>query len=106
MSNSGCPDRAELSGFVLGNLPRPAFEHLADHVERCPACETALQAFDDVTDSMLRQLQQKAEPETPALPQAILDRLCSVPGIGGEKPDSAPSIPRRLGKFELLEELG
>jgi serine/threonine protein kinase len=106
MSNSGCPDRAELSGFVLGNLSRQAFERLADHVERCPACETALQAFDDVTDSMLRQLQQKAEPETPALPQAILDRLCSVPGVGGERPDSAPSIPRRLGKFELLEELG
>jgi len=106
MTNSGCPDRAELSGFVLGNLPRPAFERLADHVERCPACETALQSLDDMTDSLLRQLQQKSEAETPALPEAILDRLRSVPGVGGESPVPAPSIPRRLGKFELLEELG
>jgi serine/threonine protein kinase len=106
MTISGCPDRAELSGFVLGNLPRPAFERLADHVERCPACETALQALDDMTDSLLRRLQQGSEAETPALPEAILDRLRSVPGIGGERVVSAVSIPRRLGKFELLEELG
>ena len=106
MTNSGCPDRAELSGFVLGNLPRPAFERLAHHVERCPACETALQSLDDVTDSVLRQLQQNSEAETPALPEAVLDRLRRVPGDGGEIPVPSPSIPRRLGKFELLEELG
>jgi serine/threonine protein kinase len=106
MTISGCPDRAELSGLVLGNLPRPAFERLAEHVERCPACETALQALDDMTDSLLRRLQQRGDAETPVLPEAILDRLRSLPGVRAERDVLAMSIPRRLGKFELLEELG
>jgi serine/threonine protein kinase len=106
MTISGCPDRAELSDFVLGNLPRPAFERLADHVERCPACESALQALDDRTDSLLIRLQQRSEAETPALPATILDKLCSVPQAGGYRDVPAVSMPHRLGKFELLDELG
>jgi serine/threonine protein kinase len=106
MNLSGCPDRAELSDFVLGNLPGPAFERLADHVEHCAACETALQALDEVTDSLLAQLRQRASAaEAPAIPEGILDRLRSVSGARGESNGSA-ALPRRLGKFELLEELG
>jgi eukaryotic-like serine/threonine-protein kinase len=107
MKPSGCPDQVELSGFLLGTLPGPAFERLADHVEHCAACETALQALDDVSDSLLRQLRQRDdESETLAVPAGILDRLRALP----RSPDSAggppPTLPRPFGKFELLEELG
>src|SRR5262245_50486879 len=106
MSLSGCPDRAELSGFVLGNLPRPSFDRLAEHVEHCPACETALQALDGVTDSVLAQLRQRAHlREAPAVPPVMLDRLRSFPSARGQSNEPA-ALPRRLGKFELLEELG
>jgi serine/threonine protein kinase len=107
MNASGCPDRGELSGFVLGNLPGPAFERLADHVAHCAACESALQAFDDVTDSLLRRLRQRPElPETPEIPQGVLERLRSLNGNAGTKDRPAAVLPRRVGKFELLEELG
>jgi serine/threonine protein kinase len=106
MNSSSCPDRAELSGFVLGNLPGPVFERLADHVESCPACETALQSLDDLTDSLLRKLQQRGgDAEHAGLPAALLDRLRSVYGARA-RDGSLVQLPGRIGKFELLEELG
>jgi serine/threonine protein kinase len=107
MNLSGCPDRAELSGFVLGNLPGTVFARLADHVEHCAACETALQALDGVTDSLLMQLRRRSsDAETPAIPQGMLDRLRSVASTRGNSDAPAATIPRQIGKFELLEELG
>jgi hypothetical protein len=42
MDMTGCPDRAELEGFVVGSLPGPGFARVVDHVERCAACEASL----------------------------------------------------------------
>src|SRR5262249_24892410 len=38
MSAARCPELDELAQFVTGNLSRPAFEHVARHVESCAAC--------------------------------------------------------------------
>jgi serine/threonine protein kinase len=106
MIQTGCPDQAELSGFVMGNLPSGAFERVANHVEQCPACELALQGLDHVADSLLRQLQQRGDAESAAVPAAIMERLRTVANSRNEGSDRSAPTPRRLGKFELLEELG
>ncbi len=98
---SDCPGRAELAEFVTGNLPRRAFERIARHVQGCGACETALGALEDPTDSFLCDLRRaalEAAPAEEAVPRALLAAARSSPG--------PTSGPRRLGRFELLEELG
>jgi serine/threonine protein kinase len=104
-----CPDLAELTGFVTGNLAPEAFRRVVRHVECCRACETALGTLEDPADPFLMQLRgaaiqggAAAEP----VPQALLAVARSCYGES-QPPSAAPAAcPRRLGKFELLEELG
>jgi eukaryotic-like serine/threonine-protein kinase len=110
MDQTHCPTQAELSRFAVGDLPRPALARLAEHVERCPNCETALGVLDGQGDTLLRQLRladdsaEKLafdEPPGPLL-EVVRVALRQRPAPGWLSPDG----PRRLGKFELLEELG
>src|SRR5262249_52771437 len=105
MNASGCPGQAELTEFALGKLPRPVLERIAEHVERCPACESALQALDVLADSLLLGLRKAPGQEPPGVetvPQHLLTAALATPGhcpIGA----SPAAGGRRLGKFELLE---
>jgi serine/threonine protein kinase len=96
-----CPDRAELAEFATGNLPATAFDRVARHVERCPACETALATLDDPTDPFLLPLRRAVLEGGGAEQPVPQDLLAAVQSFA-----AAPHLPRRLGKFELLEELG
>jgi hypothetical protein len=74
---AGCPASAALEAFARGSLPRSAFDGIADHLEQCLACQAALVAFDGLADPLVATLRHDAEGAWP-----------------------------RLGRFELLEELG
>jgi serine/threonine protein kinase len=100
-----CPTRAELSGFVAGNLARPAFERVARHVEGCAACGDTLATLDDPPDPLLSRLRlptSTGPARDEALPPPLLRALSDL----GNGPASSARRGRRLGKFELLEELG
>jgi serine/threonine protein kinase len=104
MNSTGCPDQTELNDFVLGNLPRPDFLRVAEHVQGCALCEEALETLDRGSDPLLCQLRQSvgvAIAEDP-VPPVLLAAARSVRSPRG----AARERPRRLGKFELLEELG
>jgi serine/threonine protein kinase len=104
-----CPAQTELAAFVTGNLADAAFERIAAHLEGCNACETTLGKLDDPTDSFLSQLRRVAlvgAPAEEAVPRALLDAAESVGNEPPEPPLRPADAPRRLGKFELLEELG
>jgi len=96
-----CPDWAELAEFATGNLPAKAFDRVARHVERCPACETALATLDDLTDPFLLPMRRAVLEDVRAEQPVPGELLAAVQSFG-----AAPRHPRRLGKFELLEELG
>ena len=107
MSTLGCPSQAELSEFLTGNLPGPVFENIAEHVAHCPECENAIDAYDDALDSVVFRLRQPpdgtASVNSP-LPEDLLRALRAI----RQKEGGLAFLPslRRLGKFELLEELG
>ncbi len=108
-SHSRCPEPAELSEFVTGNLAAMAFERVAHHVEGCRACERALGELDDQADPFVVRVRGAARDETPAddpVPPPLLDAARSVCGERGQPADPALATPRQIGKFELLEELG
>jgi serine/threonine protein kinase len=96
-----CPDRAALAGFVTGNLPGEAFDRLARHVERCPACESALGTLDDPADPFLTSVRRAAGDEAIAIPPVPGELLAAARSSCG-----VPRGPRSIGKFDLLEELG
>jgi tRNA A-37 threonylcarbamoyl transferase component Bud32 len=110
MEPPGCPGQAELAEFVVGNLPRPTLASIAAHVAHCAACAAALEALDEVGDSLLQRLRQPA-PEIPAaaVPPRLLDVARSARSgaatTSARTPDDA-AHPGRLGRFELLEEVG
>jgi serine/threonine protein kinase len=108
MSPLDCPSQAQLSEFVTGNLSGPVFETIAHHIAHCPECEQALAAYDDLDDSLLCQLRQPVDGAascTGSLPsRELLGALQSLRHQGAGPVAWLPQ--RRLGKFELLEELG
>ncbi|MFL5242117.1 MAG: serine/threonine protein kinase [Gemmataceae bacterium] len=104
--SSDCPDRVELAAFATGNLSAKAFKRITRHVEVCPACETALGALDDHADALVSRLRGTAlgdmaveDPVPPTL-------LAAAQSCYGEGAGRCSEDRRRLGKFELLEELG
>jgi hypothetical protein len=97
MSEPTCPSPEALTRFAVGDLDAAEFACVAAHVEQCPACEAALQAFDAVTDPLTSGLRQPADGGGVDVPRGLLAAARSAFG---------PQPPRRVGKFELIEELG
>jgi serine/threonine protein kinase len=96
-----CPAPAELAEFLTGNLAGTAFERIARHVEGCDSCEATLGALDEPADPLLARLQRAAAGDAPSeepVPPAL---LAATRSLAAEAPG-----PRRLGKFELVAELG
>jgi serine/threonine protein kinase len=104
-----CPDRSELAEFVTGNVAAEAFQRIARHIECCGDCESAVGALDNPADPFLARLRQAAT-EGGTAPDAVPPELLAVArscfGDGRASGDAPATCPRRLGKFELLEELG
>ena len=107
MDPTDCPTRAELSEFALGRVSRPVLERLAAHLERCDDCQAALEALDAAADPLLSGLRRPAAAggSTVDVPPQPLLAAAQAARIGSEAA-WPPGAGRRLGKFELLEELG
>jgi serine/threonine protein kinase len=119
MSTASCPETAELKAFALGDLARDALERLAGHVEHCADCNAALDALDSQPDPLVTRLLDLPQTPTPAdgMPPRLLDAALSIRGPtlrpdevivdpGRHMARRLADGPCRLGKFELLAELG
>ncbi|WP_406700793.1 protein kinase [Singulisphaera sp. Ch08] len=107
MTPSDCPPRDKLQAFWSGLLPGPTFDVVAEHVECCALCESALAFLDAEPDEFLTQLRKTmdlATPEEP-IPGGLLAALRSLP-VRSIRERIALGEPCRLGRFDLLEELG
>lgn len=104
-----CPTNAELSQFALGNLPRQTLASLAEHVEHCDTCQQRLCEWDEQSDplvSALRPNGSDARDSTEPLSQSLLKAAQSARSRAQLLTLTDGDKPRRLGKFELLAELG
>ena len=88
MPEHDCPSHADLSAFNLGVLPVAMLERVADHLERCPRCEAAVEALDHASDP-------------------VIDSLKSFSGLPISPGPRAVALPTtRVGEYEILGELG
>ena len=81
MNASCCPDPNELRAFSSGMLTGPVFDLVAEHVERCPLCDRALEAFDEPPDGLLTHLRRAPRDPQPeeGLPHGLLQAVRSLP---------------------------
>jgi serine/threonine protein kinase len=90
-----CPSRDQLAAFRGGKLSGPAREIVAAHLEDCRACQALLPSLATEADPWRTGLSETVSAREPPGRQA--DRQV----VGG---NAAPLA--RLGKYELLAELG
>src|SRR5918911_444452 len=79
-----CPTSAELTAFLVGDLPEGELDEVAEHLERCPGCEATARALDGLADPRLTPFRSAA-------------RARAAPG---------PALPGHVGDYEVLEEVG
>ena len=59
-----CPDREQLSDFLLGKLPENDASDVIEHIEACPQCEETVQALETEIDPLVAALQAPVEENT------------------------------------------
>jgi len=122
-AGSDCPSREQLLAYTLGKLPEEALQTVADHLETCSGCLALLSTVVEAEDSVVSRLrhprvgtrQVGAPPDgeefldEPQCQQAVRQ----FEAIGSESSLVARTdhvaelrVPKRLGRYELLEELG
>jgi len=105
---SACPNHPQLLHFALGDLPATEFDVLARHVENCATCAAALEGFDGLSDAFAARLRALAAADASLGLEPLPDGVLQAAQAAGPPPADSLSLAerRRLGKFELLEELG
>src|SRR5262249_51183642 len=116
MQPSLCPSEQQLQAFQLGDLPEPQLSDVADHLERCRACETMAQRLDTKVDSILAAIRNEpssATPVTPSWAQQLPTRYVGPPGKDRAaetysflEPALQPDEIGRLGHYRVLRLLG
>jgi eukaryotic-like serine/threonine-protein kinase len=101
-----CPEPNELTEFVTGNLTEIAFHRVARHVESCPLCEAALAVIDEPPSPFVSQVRQAVSANAAVENAVPVELLTAVRSLCDKAAPAPSEAPKRLGKFELLEELG
>jgi hypothetical protein len=97
--NDPCPEPDRLAGLALGTVPAAELEALAAHIDRCPTCEGRLRHLEARGDGLLARLRTLEDTSSaPSLPEPD---WCPLEGTY-----PPPPLPRRIGRFAVLEELG
>jgi serine/threonine protein kinase len=103
-----CPDRRVLSDLSLGRITMVEIDRLATHVGRCSHCQSTMETFDNLEDSVVADLKGHVDLYKPnsdlelQIQQAELISRDVWPQPRSES--SAP--PERLGQYELLQQIG
>jgi eukaryotic-like serine/threonine-protein kinase len=106
MDPNGCPGQSALAGFVAGSLTRAALDEVARHVSACADCEKALAGLDSLPDPLLARLRDATRADPPTADYVPAPLLAAARSARDERAPPSPPAPRRLGRFELLEEVG
>lgn len=80
-----CPPAEELAAFSHGRLPETTLERIGEHVERCAACEAALESLDAKPDPVVEGLRRSRRPASDWRPNDLVGEyeILSPLGTGG-----------------------
>ena len=113
-----CPSESDLKAFAVGDVSTDRFDSIQQHVEVCDRCRTVLDGLDSQADPLVQQLRRVASPvaETIDVPEPVLASARAVLNGNGRSEVTLDcgrhyarllqEGPCRIGRFELLAELG
>jgi serine/threonine protein kinase len=99
MHHADCPTEHELTAFNLGDLPGPALDAIAEHLDGCQRCEQRLQQLERDADDVLAALRHAAD--TPRT--EISD---GTPSPGGVRRGAASGADPQLPGYLIEGTLG
>jgi serine/threonine protein kinase/Leucine-rich repeat (LRR) protein len=85
-----CPNREQLSGYILGLLPEGAVEEIAEHVDQCSACEAAVLTLERTPDTVVSALRQPAPADPVLAEQACRRAIEQIQALAGDSVVDAP----------------
>ncbi len=116
MITSTCPGRETLFQYSVGALDAEQRQALDEHLECCGACQATILTLDDADDTVAGRLRTPPGSESflaePQLRDALATAMAmplSAPNAKGRcEPEEgrAAEMPRTLGEYQLMEELG
>jgi serine/threonine protein kinase/dipeptidyl aminopeptidase/acylaminoacyl peptidase len=114
MFHTDCPPRPELAAYSLGNLPPQEIESIADHIDACETCQSALATLSDASDTLVDQLRQPPPADEYAQEESCRRAIARVgafvpsPAVADTpaSPEPLLAIAAALGEYELLDKLG
>ena len=108
-----CPPREQLVAYNFGRLPEESLRSISAHLETCDGCLAALSTIPDVEDSLASRLGGPQGDEEfldePQCSQAVakFEAAGSEPSLLARPGNLADlSLPKKLGRYRLLEQLG
>ena len=119
MLETQCPSESNLKAFAVGDLSAPELARIEEHLAQCEACHQALTRFDSYRDGLVDDLTLPLDRPSLEVPEPVLAsaRAAVFDQASSGRPeltlDSGRHFARmlqdgpcRLGRFELLAELG
>ena len=124
MTDQECPTSSALLSFAAGDLPQDDYDRIAGHVTECSECQSSLNDLDDRADPLVNELygiSDVSEFRGGDVPATLLrvaraaarDGSTATSGSSELVVDPGRKIAQslacgavRLGKFELLDEIG
>ncbi len=110
---TGCPSQEELAAFTVGRIAGPAFDTIAEHLQTCERCTSALAALPNGGDSLMGGLRRSCSDEPLAGEAVYQQAVAKIKLIARGLPPSSWSgsaaplpIPEVLGRYQILGELG
>jgi serine/threonine protein kinase len=114
-----CPTEPELKAFSVGDLPTGAMQDVERHIDACQHCQAVLERLDSYRDGLVTELVHSTTATPASVPERVLVSARAVIFAEDVPPTPEPTFdtgrhfarllesgPCRLGRFELLDELG
>lgn len=118
MNESGCPSREQLDAFGMGRLSEPVADRVAQHLDACADCQSAMETLAAPGDPLIKRLRQQGQGDPygfePEREQALAMALAVAPAetpLSGTLPDDEVEPtdvpePSSFGEYTLLDKLG
>ena len=98
MQGTSCPSRDQLAAYLLGRLGESsAAEAIANHVERCPECDSSLNHLDHIADPLVLDLRGPAPAECAVPVPELAEVMRRAKAIQPIAPEATPVAARAAG---------
>lgn len=115
MPESTCPPQDQLAAFALGQLDDQLIEPMADHLDACSACESAVTLLEGESDTFIERFRNPVEngvfSQEPEFWHARAEigkspKVRAAPGDADSGPGDEHTSPTQLRDYRLLSKLG